>query len=363
MTAADHFLQRVERRAGWSAAALAAAALVLGPFEVPWIAAAYRLAAFTCLAPAAGSLVLVLIHRVTGGQWTAGLGRFLGRGVAALPWIWLLALPALLLPWPAASGHRHLPLTLGYDGLPMVALRAAVVAALFFVLRSWLADGPGALRDPRSNRRPWVGPAGLIMVFFIFTFVGDDWLESLEAGWHSTAFPVIWIASQVVSGLALALLCGLGAGARPDVDGAAGRTLGIDWGNLLLATMMFWTYVTFAQFLIIWPGNLPEEISWYVRREQGGWKWIVPAVALGGFAVPFFLLLSRRLKRSATGLSLVAGLLLATQWLYLFWTIAPAGGSPSLPALLLLLAAAGAAAALFVNRYARGARLAKGEAP
>jgi hypothetical protein len=198
---------------------------------------------------------------------------------------------------------------------------------------------------------------GLILVFFMLTFLGDDWLESLEAGWHSTAFPVTWIASQVVSGLALALLCGLRCGAMPARDGASGRTLGIDWGNLMLATVMFWTYVTFCQFLIIWAGNLPEEISWYLRREAGGWRYVAPAVAFFGFALPFLLLLMRRLKRSVPGLSLVAGLLLASQWVYLLWVIAPAQGVPTLPALLLLIAVAGAGASVFMNRFARLVRL------
>jgi hypothetical protein len=244
----------------------------------------------------------------------------------------------------------------------MTLLRALAAAVLFFVLRSWLADGVGLARDPTRNPRPWVGPVGLILVFFMLTFLGDDWLESLEAGWHSTAFPVTWTASQVVSGPRPRAPLRLRCGAMPDRDGASGRTLGIDWGNLMLATVMFWTYVTFCQFLIIWAGNLPEEISWYLRREEGGWICVAPAVAVLGFALPFLLLLMRRLKRSVTGLSLVAGLLLTSQWIYLLWVIAPAEGVPTLPALLLLVAGAGGAAAAFLNRFVRHVRL-KGDLP
>jgi hypothetical protein len=358
MSDATDFLKSAERGAARSALLLGACACLLAFFESPWLALAYRLAVFTCLAPAIGSLVLVLIHRITGGQWTAGIAPFLRAAVALLPWIWLFALPVLFLPRPASSGSRHLAFTfLDYEGLPMTLLRALAAAALFFVLRAWLADGVGLARDPTRNPRPWVGPVGLILVFFMLTILGDDWLESLEAGWHSTAFPLVWTASQAISGLALALLCGLRCGAMPDRDGASGRTLGIDWGNLMLATMMFWTYVAFCQFLIIWAGNLPVEASWYLRREAGAWRYVAPAVAFFGFALPFLLLLMRRLKRSVPGLSLVAGLLLASQWVYLLWVIAPAQGVPSLPALLLLLAGSGAAAAMFMNRYARHARL------
>ena len=358
MSAATDFLGSAERISARSALVLAAGAALLAFFEAPWLALACRLAVFTCLAPAIGSLVLVLIHRITGGQWTAGIAPFLRAAIGLLPWIWLFALPVLFLPRPESSGSRHLALTfLNYEGLPMTLLRALAAAVLFFVLRALLADGVGLARDPTRNPRPWVGPVGLILVFFMLTFLGDDWLESLEAGWHSTAFPVTWIASQVVSGLALALLCGLRCGAMPARDGASGRTLGIDWGNLMLATVMFWTYVTFCQFLIIWAGNLPEEISWYLRREAGGWRYVAPAVAFFGFALPFLLLLMRRLKRSVLGLSLVAGLLLASQWVYLLWVIAPAQGVPTLPALLLLIAVAGAGASVFMNRFARLVRL------
>jgi hypothetical protein len=353
MSAGRTFLGALERRSLVAALGLGVAAAVCAFFAAPWLPSAYRLAVFTCLAPSVGSLVLVLIHRVTGGQWTAGLAPFLRAGVALLPWIWLLALPVLLMPQPPASGADHLAASFSYAGLPMTLLRAAIGAVVFFVLRTWLADGVGREAAPTGNRRAWVGPVGLIVVFFLMTFLGDDWLESLEAGWHSTAFPVTWVASQVVSGLALALFCGLRCGARPEKDGLAGRTLGIDWGNLMLATMMFWTYVTFAQFLIIWSGNLPEEISWYVRRETGPWFYFAPAVAVLGFALPFLLLLARRVKRSIPGLSFVAVLLLGSQWIYLVWVIAPAQGLPGIPAVLLLVTAAGAAAALFLNCFAR----------
>jgi len=367
MTPARTFLGKLERRAATGAAVLGGCALILSFFEASWVPTAWRLAVFTCLAPALGSLILILIHRIAGGQWVTGIAPFLRAAVGLLPWIWVLALPILLMPRPPASGSKHLALGFSYEGLPFVLGRAVVIGILFFMLRRWLSDGVGDLEVPMRNRRTWVGPVGLILTFFTLTFLGDDWLESLESGWHSTAFPVIWMASQVVSGLSLALLCGLhcgtqpGAqpGAQPSRSGVAGRPLGIDWGNLLLATMMFWTYVAFCQFLIIWSGNLPEEISWYVRREAGGWKWLAPSVALFGFAVPFFLLLSRRVKRSVPGLSSVASLLLGSQWVYLVWVIVPAQGIPPFPALVMIVAASAAAAAVFINRFVRRVRLAE----
>ena len=63
-----------------------------------------------------------------------------------------------------------------------------------------------------------------------------------------------------------------------------------DLGKLLLAFVMFWCYVAFAQYLIIWAGNLPEEIPWYLRRLQGGWGWIGLALLLFHFVLPFLIL-------------------------------------------------------------------------
>ena len=291
------------------AAAFAAAAVLLAWSRPQGAAVAVRLAtAFTCLAPQVGCVFLALIHRTTGGQWAVGLRPFIGAGVALLPWTWALSAPLMFL-LPLGAPRAFAPV-LAYDGVPMLAARAVLYGILFFWIRSALAPGLGSDVRPLDNPRPWVGPVGLILMFFALTLVADDWLESMEPGWHSTAFALVWMCAQTVAGLALCLLGALGGGARPASRGVAGRNYGNDWGNLLLATTVFYTYVAFAQFLIIWAGNLPHEISWYLRREQGGWQFVMPAAALFGFAVPFCLLLSRRVKASVAGLAWTSSIVL-----------------------------------------------------
>ena len=93
------------------------------------------------------------------------------------------------------------------------------------------------------------------MLTFLSRMTG---LESLEKDWHSTAFTVVWIAGQATCGLSLCVLGGLVRGSRPSSKGSAGKAIGLDWGNLLLAAMMFWAYVSFAQYLIIWAGTFPR---------------------------------------------------------------------------------------------------------
>ena len=61
----------------------------------------------------------------------------------------------------------------------------------------------------------------------------------------------------------------------------------------MLAFVMLWAYFSFSQYLIIWAGNLPQEISWYLHRLQTGWRFVGIALSSFHFAVPFVLLLSR----------------------------------------------------------------------
>ena len=87
---------------------------------------------------------------------------------------------------------------------------------------------------------------------------------------------------------------------------------------------MLWAYFAFSQYLIIWSGNLPEEITWYVRRLHGGWQTVGLILILFHFALPFLLLLSRDLKRSARLLARLAAAVIVMRFIDLFWLIAPA---------------------------------------
>jgi amino acid permease len=164
------------------------------------------------------------------------------------------------------------------------------------------------------------------------------------------------MTGQVVTGLSLVLVLALREGVKPESKGAAGRPMGRDWGNLLLASVVFWSYLAFAQFLIIWAGNLPEEISWFLRRERGQWELVAPGVALFGFALPFLLLLSRRVKSSATGLAWTAAMLLAAQLAYAAWVIIPAEAPISLRGSAAIAAVLAALVALFLSCFAQRAR-------
>jgi hypothetical protein len=96
-----------------------------------------------------------------------------------------------------------------------------------------------------------------------------------------------------------------------------------DYGKLMLAFTMVWGYFSFSQWLIIWAGNLPEEITWYLDRIHGGWQAVALALVILQFALPFLLLLSRDLKRDARKLLPVALLVLVMRYVDLYWLVAP----------------------------------------
>ncbi len=307
----------------------------------------YRFVLFASLAPALGSLLFFLIHRLTGGRWGDSLQPFFAAGIILLPWIWLAALPLPLLgrAWPVhATG-------LGYDSRPMVELRAVIFGAVFFALSFGTVPRRGRARGIPS----WLPPLGLVGLVFMLHLLADDWLAGLEPDWHSTAFPAVWMTGSAVSGLSLAVLLGVIL-TRPAIAGGP-RPLGIEWGNMLLASTIFWCYLTFMQFLIIWSGNLPREISWFQTRLHPAGKAAVAFLLVFHFLLPFFALLSRKNKQSRGALLTITVMLLFAQIVYLGWVILPGRLTISVGAAALTGTLLVAAAGFFVHRYILLARL------
>ncbi len=125
--------------------------------------------------------------------------------------------------------------------------------------------------------------------------------------------------------LALAIACaGWLAPRDPRLAEIAEPDIWNDLGNLLLAFVMLWTYMAFSQFLLIWSGNITEEIPWYLARSDGGWQFVAAALGLFYFALPFLLLLSRDVKRYPHRLGWVALAIAAMSVVQEFWLVKPA---------------------------------------
>ena len=342
MTAAR--FQRLQRWSGWSAWIGWAALLVwaiLAWFAPGAAGPAYRFAAFACFQPALGCLIFSLIYRLTGGQWGEALEIFLSAGIRLLPWIWPLV--ALLVFFPAA---RPEPAALGlpHSNLPSretLLIRALVYELVFIGLREVAL---------RKRARRFAGP-GLILLVFTLHFLAADWFFVLDPQWYSSGFPLVWMSVAAVAGLGWSIALASAAGRDPAASGSSGRPLGLDWGDLILATVIFSSYVAFVQFLIIWSGNLPREIAWYVRRDGGFWRGVVIGLVLFYLAFPAAFMLFRGLKKSRRGVPGVAWLLFGMQAMWAGWFILPAFADrgPLFPVLCAVALVAGVG--LFANRY------------
>jgi hypothetical protein len=186
------------------------------------------------------------------------------------------------------------------------------------------------------------------------TFASVDWAMSLDPHWFSSMYGVLFMAGEAVSGMAFALFAAIGLARFEPWNTQLSRDRRHDLGNLLLAFVLFWTYISLMQFLIIWSGNLPEETPWYLNRAVGGWQWITWVLTAFHFVIPFFLLLSKRNKRDLHSLGFVAALLLAMRFVELFWLVTPAFSPKALSIHWLHLVTPVAIGGLWVALFASG---------
>jgi hypothetical protein len=266
-----------------------------------------------CLGLSLGSLGLLMLQHLSGGQWGLVGRRVFEAASRTLPLVALLfvpilfALPTLFL-WArpdAVAGDAILQAKEPYLNVPFFIVRA-VIYFLFWIVCTWLLTKWSAAQDRGEESTDPAGMVrfrtlsapGLLFLVLTITFATTDWVMSLDPHWFSTIFGLMFVAGFGLSAFALtiAVLASIGP-----VGALAGRLTPRhfhDLGKLLLAFTMLWAYLNFSQFLIIWSGNLPEEIPWYIERMRGGWGVIAIALIVGHFALPFLLLLSQDLKKS-----------------------------------------------------------------
>jgi hypothetical protein len=289
-----------------------------------------------------GSISLLLLHNLTGGKWGDLIRPILRTAAAVLPLMALLFLPIVLQPerlyeWANLSAVEHDPILQHkqpYLNVEFFQIRAAIYFALWFALLALLrwqarvAPLPDTIADRRFRR---LSGQGLALFGLAVTFASIDWVMSLEPHWFSTIFGVIWFGAWGLNSLAFAIVVATAVARRTPVLEPYHVDSLHDLGKLMLGFTMFWAYVSFSQYFIIWYGNLPEEVVYYIKRFETPWQWVAIAIVLLHFVLPFALLLSREWKRNPAKLGAVALLLLVAQWISVLWQIAPAieDGRPS----------------------------------
>ena len=285
-----------------------------------------------------GSLGLLMLQHMSGGKW--GLA---GRRVfeAASGTLWLVALafiPILfglrpIFLWARPEAVQADPILLQkapYLNVTFFITRAVLYFAFWlfcaFVLNKWSAaqdKAERAITPADTVRFRTVSAPGLLFLVLTVSLASVDWIMSVDPHWYSTIFGLLTVVGQGLSALAFTIAI-LALVARSGVFGtvfSAGQFH--DLGKLLLAFVMLWAYMAFSQFLIIWSGNLPEEIPWYIERIRGSWGAVALLIVVGHFALPFVLLLSRDLKRHSSLLARVAVFVVAMRLVDLIWLVGP----------------------------------------
>jgi hypothetical protein len=204
-------------------------------------------------------------------------------------------------------------------------------------------------RGLRRRLKMLAGP-GIILYVFVMTFAAIDWVMSLSPHWASTIYGFLFVIGQLISSMSLMIAVLVLLSRTSPMEGIVQSRHLHDLGKLLLAFVMLWAYFGFSQLLIIWSGNLPEEISFYRTRLYGGWGVVAVLVLIFHFFVPFFSLLSRDLKRSAKMLPRIAIWLIFMRLVDLFWLTRPEFTSSAVPGLMdlgAILALAGIWLAVF----------------
>lgn len=320
---------------------------------------AWLASALTLIGLPLGAMTLLMIHGLTGGRWGEAMKPPLRATVATLPLALLFLLPPLLrldlvFPW-AAGDTTVLPdvvqAKLAYLNVPFFLVRFAACAVVwlalaFFILR-WT--------DPQLRRSNTRGFAlGLIVHAAALTVFSTDWMLSLDPEFTSTIYAMLEASAEVVGAAALALLVLAATRAVEVVPGGEGdAVLGEDVANMLFGFMLTWAYLAFMQWIVVWAGDLPNDIGWYLRRVSGGWRLILWLVILLQFVLPFAAFLARSVKRSHRGLLWLAVVVLAGHIFETAWRIRPALSEAHLSLVWLELAAPIAAgsfwAAMFVS--------------
>lgn len=282
-----------------------------------------------------GSLAWLMLQYITGGNWGMVIRRPCEAAARTLPLVALMFLPILigipnLYDWSHAAKvaadpdlqHKHL-----YLNVPFFLGRAALYLG-GWTLIGWLFSKWGKQEDTEGHNAVHgkfakLAPPGLIFWALSVTFMSIDWVLSVNPKWFSTMFGLLFMASQGLTSMAflIALMVFLSK-RKPMSDVLTARHLH-DLGKFLLALVMVWAYFSFSQFLIIWAGNLPEEIPWYMTRLNGGWEYVALLLVFGHFALPFALLLSRDLKRNFKLLAGIAVFILCMRLVDLYWLVAP----------------------------------------
>lgn len=343
---ADHMRKRWTLIAG--IATLAAVTGAVMAYQGDFVARQHFLRAYLvgfmfCLGLTTGSMALLMLQHVTGGKWGLVIRRQLEAGTRNLPVVALMFIPialglGYLYPWAGDTA------ALGYHGQHAFHIREVYLNPTMFIARAvfyfagwgvfiyffnkWspLQDKPQASPEEANRLRlrfMRLGGGGLLFYAITISLAAIDWVMSLDPVWYSTIWGMLYMAGQALHAMAFMIVVLVGLARYEPMKSLLRKTELHDNGKLLLAFVMLYMYLSFSQFIIIWSGNLTEEIPWYLARIRGGWRPVMVGLFLFHFVVPFLLLLNRNLKKHGPRLAAVALLIIFVRYVDLYWHIVP----------------------------------------
>jgi hypothetical protein len=288
---------------------------------------------------ALGCLAILMLQHMSGGAWGLVIRRQLEAATRTFPLLAVLFLPiafgvrsiyiwAQATPANASEALKHaLAHKAPYLNVPFFLARAVFYFAAWnvmaYFLNRWSLEQDRTKHRPITSKLQGLSGPGLVLYGLTVTFASVDWLMSLEPQWFSTMYGILVMGGQGLSAMAFIIAVTVLLTRHKPLSEVIKPSHMHDLGKLMLAFLMLWAYFSFSQFLIIWSGNLPEEIPWYVRRLQTSWKWVGISMVVLQFALPFVLLLSRDLKRNARTLVVVAVAIIAMRFVDLIWMTGP----------------------------------------
>jgi hypothetical protein len=316
-----------------------------------------------------GSVFFLLVQYVTGGRWGILLRRPLEancRNVMTLGIVLFLPVAAMMflkgdsIYWWARhdvvqfdSTREHFnnvnpnvnvdeeKKVAEWLNAPFTAIRGVIYIFIFSALIRWmLSNATKAETDPdlaaaaaARDRQKYVGSVGLFVFAITMTFIATDWIMSLETTFTSSMFPVIMFDNAAVTAYSIGLLTLLWLKRKgdPRFQHLFPATEQIHLGSLLLAFTLAWTYFNFSQFMLIWIGNLPEEIPYYLKRTREGWGWYAGLAVVFHFPIPFLLLMFRRIKSNPVALRNIAIMLVLIVFIDVMWWVAPSMSHADFP--------------------------------
>lgn len=334
--------ERLPMKIGISGVVVLAACIAAGIAYPADFFRSYLVGYLLWLGMALGCLAVLMMQHVTSGMWAFVIRRFLEAGSRTLPLMAVATVPLLfglrvLYAWarPGQSDAqilaKHSYLNLNFFIVREIIYFAVWLALAYFLNKWSQAEEEGQAGLPLWIRMESLSGFGLVLYGLTMTFASVDWVMSLEPKWSSTIYGLIFMVGQMLGALAFAVVMLAWLSDRKPLFEILKPTYFQDLGSFLLTFVMLWAYLQFSQYLIIWGENLTSEIPWYVLRMQGSWGAIGLVLIVLNFALPFFMLLFRHIKRRARLLVIVAGLLLVMRLVDMLWMVLPSFGGANAP--------------------------------